>query len=592
MFRIRRIFDDILPANREAIRQAQQILADQFPLLNPTDIDKVPELLRNPLKHQFQSILYIAEGFKRSVKGFALLSYEPNLHFCFLDYISTFKPITGSGIGGALYARIREEALALNSIGIFLECLPDDPKLCKDPATLRTNKARLRFYESFGALPIINTAYETPVRPGDDNPPYLVFDDLGLKRPLQKQEAVGIVRAILERKYRHLCPRKYVEMVAASFRDDPVLVRQPRYTRKETFSSVSVIGKFRKIALIVTDRHAIHHVHERGYVESPVRIKSILKELEKLNIFERITPREFSEKHLKAVHGSDYIEYFKRVCKTLPLGKSVYPYVFPIRNSARPPKELAVRAGYYCIDTFTPLNANAFQAAKRAVDCALTGAEGLLEGYLLAYALVRPPGHHAERRSFGGFCYFNNAGAAAQFLAQYGKIAVLDIDYHHGNGQQQIFYERSDILTISIHGHPHFAYPYFSGFEDESGDGPGKGYNINYPLPEKVSGEVHLASLEKALKKIGAFAPAYLIVALGLDTAKGDPTGTWNLIASDYDTLGKAIGRMKVPTLVIQEGGYNNRVIGVNARHFFAGLWSGRFDHTQIVKINSKKSLH
>jgi acetoin utilization deacetylase AcuC-like enzyme len=148
---------------------------------------------------------------------------------------------------------------------------------------------------------------------------------------------------------------------------------------------------------------------------------------------------------------------------SLEEGLSVYPYVFPIRNAARPPEVLAVRAGYYCIDTFTPLNRNAYLAACRGIDCTLTAAHSLLEGFHLAYALVRPPGHHAERRSFGGFCYFNNAAAAAQYLSRFGRIAILDIDYHHGNGQQQIFYGRSDVLTVSIHGHPRFAYPISAG---------------------------------------------------------------------------------------------------------------------------------
>ena len=207
----------------------------------------------------------------------------------------------------------------------------------------------------------------------------------------------------------------------------------------------------------------------------------------------------------------------------------------------------------------------------------MTGADKILEGQRLAYALVRPPGHHAERRSFGGFCYFNNAAIAAQYLSRYGSVAILDIDYHHGNGQQEIFYERKDVLTISIHGHPKFAYPYFSGFEDEKGFGHGKGSNINHPLPECITSEQYMKTLEKAAKQIADFGPAYLIVCLGLDTAKGDPTGTWGLLAKDFDQSGKTIGKLKLPTLVIQEGGYRTRVIGINARHFFTGLWTGQF---------------
>jgi acetoin utilization deacetylase AcuC-like enzyme len=253
----------------------------------------------------------------------------------------------------------------------------------------------------------------------------------------------------------------------------------------------------------------------------------------------------------------------------------VYPYVFPIRNATRPPKELPIRAGYYCIDTFTPLNENAYKAAKRAVDCVLTASKAIVEGYRLAYALVRPPGHHAERNAFGGFCYFNSAAIAAQYLSQYGKIAILDIDYHHGNGAQDIFYERSDVLTISIHGHPRFAYPYFSGFEDERGIGAGEGYNINIPLPEQADGHRYREALQKALRRIKKFQCRFLVVPLGLDPAKNDPTGTWTLQANDFLENGKLIGSLKLPTVIVQEGGYRIRSLGINARHFFRGLWSG-----------------
>ena len=578
MFRIRRVFDNLLPANREAVSQVQQILRDQFPQLAKYDIDKIPELLLNPLKHKFRSIVYVAEDPHGAIKGFALISHDAQLKFCYLDYISTAKNITGGGIGGALYEHIREEALSLDVHGIFFECLPDDPRLCKDPDILRQNRARLKFYESYQAYPIVGTAYETPVKPEDDNPPYLVFDPLGQNQPLAADSARKIVRAILERRYGHLCPKEYIERVVASFVDQPIRLRAPKYVKSEQLAKLHpVTGRLKRIALAVNDRHDIHHVRERGYVESPVRIRSILKELEKVDIFEKIPVDNYPDKHIRAVHCADYINYFKRMCQTLEPGKSVYPYVFPLRNQARPPKEMAVRAGYYCIDTFTPLNLNAWNAAKRAVDCALSCADQLLAGRRLAYALVRPPGHHAEYNAFGGFCYFNSAAVAANYLSRFGKVAILDIDYHHGNGQQTIFYRRNDVLTISLHGHPRFAYPYFCGFENELGEDEGKGYNLNLPLPEHLDAEQYFKGLQKALKKIAHYKPVYLVTCLGLDTAKGDPTGTWNLIAGDFFELGRLIGQLHLPTLVMQEGGYRNRSIGVNARNFFSGLWNGTF---------------
>jgi acetoin utilization deacetylase AcuC-like enzyme len=273
------------------------------------------------------------------------------------------------------------------------------------------------------------------------------------------------------------------------------------------------------------------------------------------------------------LHDEGFVAYLKKVCAGLPEGRSVYPYVFPIRNAARMPDDLPVRSGYYCIDTFTPLNRNAWLAARRAVGCALTAATAVLGGSRLAYALVRPPGHHAERRVFGGFCYLNNAAIAAHLLSKTGKVAILDIDYHHGNGQQDIFYERDDVLTVSLHGHPRFAYPYFSGFEDERGAGPGLGFNRNFPLPERVDGPTHARHLAEALAEIRAFAPRFLVVCLGLDTGKGDPTATWSLGAADFDRNGRMISALGLPTLVVQEGGYLTRSIGGHARHFFRGLW-------------------
>jgi acetoin utilization deacetylase AcuC-like enzyme/GNAT superfamily N-acetyltransferase len=575
MFRIRRVFDDILPANRRAIDRVKRILAVQFPLISRLKIERIPDLLKNPARYRFRSILYVAEDHRGAVKGFALLSYDPELQFGYLDYLATATKTIGRGIGGALYERVREEAFSLGAKGIFFECLPDDPRLSRNPAILRNNRARLRFYEEYGARPIVGTAYETPVKPGQDNPPYLVFDDLGQGIRLPRDYARVVVVSILERKYKGVCTPEYVRMVVESFRDDPVRLREPRYAKRRSEALVSVSDHPSRIALVVTDRHEIHHVRDRGYVEAPVRIRTILTALYKTDLFNRIEPGEFGEKYLLTVHDADYVSYFKRVCRGLEPGDSVYPYVFPIRNVARAPYELAVRAGYYCIDTFTPINGNAFVAAKRAVDCAMTGAMQLLAGTNLVYVLVRPPGHHAEHRSFGGFCYFNNAAIAAEHLSHYGKVAMLDIDYHHGNGQQVIFYGRGDVLTVSIHGRPAIAYPYFSGFADERGRGRGLGCNVNYPLAEHVDGTQYVRALDRALADVMRFAPRYLVVCLGLDTAKGDPTGTWSLRSGDFTEVGRRIGSLRYPTLVIQEGGYDNRVIGSNARQFFVGLSNG-----------------
>jgi acetoin utilization deacetylase AcuC-like enzyme len=576
MFRIRSVYDDTTPADKEAISRVQEILRAQFPGLDKRDIAKLPKQLRNPFKYRFRSIFFVAEGSRGQIQGFALLLHEPILRFCYLDYISTTKRRTGGGIGGALYERVREEALYLNAIGLFFECLPDTPKLSHNPV-IRKNMARLRFYERYSARPIINTAYETPVKPDGDNPPYLVYDDLGQGQELPRDKAREIVRAILERKYGRVCPAGYIEMVVESFKDDPVRLRPPKYIKKSPLPIIRRTPVDKRIVLVINDRHLIHHIEELGYVESPVRIDAILKELDKIELFNKVMPRRFSERHIRAVHDEQYVDYFKRVCSNLEPGQSIYPYVFPIRNMARPPKELPVRAGYYCIDTFTPINRNAYLAARRAVDCALTAAGQIIGGYRLAYALVRPPGHHAERRSFGGFCYFNSAAVAAEYLSSYGKTAILDIDYHHGNGSQIIFYERSDVLTISIHGHPSFAYPYFSGFADEKGEGAGRGYNINIPLPEKLDGDSYRKALADALKRLGRFLPRFMVVSLGLDTAKEDPTGTWSLEADDFEAIGKMIGSLHLPTLVVQEGGYDTRVLGINARHFFSGLWSGYY---------------
>ncbi len=572
VFRIRRIYDDVLPINRTALEQVKAILRSRFSALPTEEIEQIGRHLHDPFLKRFRTILFVVENARQRVQGFALLLHEPKIQFCYLDWIATQVGKASGGIGGALYDRVRQEASALGVKGLFFECLPDEAARCPHPELLAENRARLRFYERYGARPIIRTAYEDAYKPDQTCMPHLVFDGLGRSGPLKRDFVRAVVRAILERKYAGYVPSEYVERVVGSITDDPVRLRDFRYFKPSSVSAAVTASACEAIALVYHDRHAIHHIHEQGYVESPVRVRSILKEIAAGTLFEIVPAASFPDKHITAVHDVDFFHFLRRACTEAREESSIYPYVFPIRNKARPPKDRSVLAGYFCIDTFTPITHNAYAAARRAVDCVLTAAQEILKGRRMAYALVRPPGHHAERRAFGGFCYFNNNAIAAQFLRQSGRVAILDIDYHHGNGQQDIFYDRQDVLTVSIHGDPSFAFPYFSGFRDEIGEGEGAGFNLNLPLPEAADGERYRKALSSALKRIADFGPDFLVVALGLDPAKGDPTGTWSLTARDFEHNGRLIGEVGIPTLVVQEGGYRTRTLGANARHFFEGL--------------------
>ncbi len=584
MFRIRQIADPNLPLNKREIDQVRAILKERLPGLPQHELDELPQRLIDPTMHRLRAMLFVADDIRGRLQGFALVSFAQDVKFCLLEYIATIRSMSGGGVGGALYQRVREVARDLGALGLFYECLPDDPDACSDPALARSNAARLRFYERFGARPLMNTGYESAVKPGDKDLPYLVYDDLGAGRDLSRDEGQRVIRAILERKYDHLCSPEYVKQVVASVVDEPIRLREARYVKKPVPEPVRDRRGESLIALVVNDRHEIHHVRERGYVESPVRIKSILEGILPTGLFQRVEPKEYAESHILGVHDPALVGYLKRVCEGVEPGKSVYPYVFPIRNATRPPKDLAYCAGYYCIDTFTPLNHNAYIAAKRAVDCSLTAAEIVRDGQRFAYALVRPPGHHAEARAFGGFCYFCNAAIAANFLSRHGRVAILDVDYHHGNGQQDIFYRRSDVLTVSIHGHPRFAYPFFTGFEEERGEGEGEGFNVNMPLPESVDGVRYREALASALRKIKRFGPRFVVVSLGYDTARRDPTGTWSLAPSDFRENGAMIAGLGLPTLIVQEGGYRTGSLGQNARAFFEGLHAAAGDVLREVK--------
>jgi acetoin utilization deacetylase AcuC-like enzyme len=571
LIRIRRVADDALASDAALIMAAQDLLQGRFAAAPPKELADLAGRLRDPFDDHFRTLLYVAESARGKLRGCALVSHDPVAKFFLLDWLAAAPGETG-GVGGALYGRLRDDAAALGCVGVFFECLPDDPGDVSDPALLAENARRLKFYERLGARPIVGTAYRDPVKPGDTDMPWLVYGAADPNQPLSAEALRAVARAILERKYGWLCPPEYVARVVDSIRD-PVRLRSPRYDRAERPLKFTV-PEAERIALVVHEGHALHHVRERGYVEAPARVDRVLAVLEPSGLFRRSEPERFELAPILAIHDPAYVAWFQEVCAGMPEGKRTYPYVFPVRNGARLPEDLPTRAGYYCIDTFTPLHREAFTVARGAVDTALSAAARLHAGAKLAYALVRPPGHHAERALYGGFCYFNNAAIAAQNLRDRGatRVAILDVDYHHGNGQQQVFAARPDVLTVSIHGDPTFAYPYFSGFADEIGEGAGEGFNLNLPLPERVDGAAWLAALELALARIRDFQPDALVIALGLDTAAGDPTGTWSLREADLHENGRRIGALGLPTLAVQEGGYGLRPLGRNALAFLSGL--------------------
>lgn len=231
-----------------------------------------------------------------------------------------------------------------------------------------------------------------------------------------------------------------------------------------------------------------------------------------------------------------------------------------------------IMASHFIMDTYTPLTKGTYKAALAAVDVALSGAHELLKGVKPVYCLCRPPGDHAEYKTMGGYCYFNNAALAATQLAAKGKVAILDIDFHHGSGTQSIFYDRSDILYVSIHVDPRVRFPYSSGFANEKGAGEGLGYNYNFPLKLGTSNEEYHKVLEKSLRVIKKYRPEFLVVSCGFDTHKDDPIGGFKLTTPYYKEIAHEISTLNLPTLLVQEGSYNTTTIGEIAYNFLSGF--------------------
>ncbi len=309
------------------------------------------------------------------------------------------------------------------------------------------------------------------------------------------------------------------------------------------------------------------------FAEVPERIENIKTALETLEGMRFIMPQRFPLSWVERVHSPTYVSYIAEAGRSAG-STYVYPSVFPYGVHQHTIQEVGLR-GMYSFDTYTPVSSTTYEAARGSAMAALTAASHVRRGERVAYALCRPPGHHAEYARMGGYCYFNNAAVAAEYLSTRGKVCILDIDVHHGNGTQHIFYDRSDVLTVSIHGDPDSLFPYFSGRADEIGESEGVGYTANFPLPLHTSDATYDLAFQAALARVVAFSPTYLVVSVGYDAHNSDPIGRFDLSTPYYSHMARAIAALGIPTVLIQEGGYNTSMLGVIAKTFVQGFRSG-----------------
>jgi acetoin utilization deacetylase AcuC-like enzyme len=310
--------------------------------------------------------------------------------------------------------------------------------------------------------------------------------------------------------------------------------------------------------------------------DTPRRVEVIRAALAADPAFRFVTARRFNERLLARLHP--YHDFIKRTSAVARrTGEEIYPDLFPGEGARLPRKMSPLWGGLYCTDAVTPIMGRTYEVAKGSAEAAMSGAMRLLDGRVReVYALCRPSGHHAGPRVFGGYCYFNNVATAAELLAAEGLVAILDIDYHHGNGTQEFFAERKDVLTCSIHGDPTHEYPYFWGYATERGIGQARGTNLNLPLPLGSGDNAYLAALDRAIRAIRRFKPAFLIIAAGFDTHTDDPIGGLELTTAVYPELGRRLGALPYPTLICQEGGYNTDVLGRCVHGFLSGFIAGR----------------
>jgi acetoin utilization deacetylase AcuC-like enzyme len=348
------------------------------------------------------------------------------------------------------------------------------------------------------------------------------------------------------------------------------------------------------VRVFASPRHRLHdpehEIESSGLqppFEHPGRAEAIRTALVAHGGFEITEPSDWGTAPIEAVHDPGLVRFlataWEEYQRDVRPAHDVVPDVFALPglregmgDGRGEPAAVGARLGWWCFETTTPLTAGTYEAARSAVDCALSASRAVLDGASAAYGLCRPPGHHATQSLYGGYCFFNNAAVAAAFVAAEsgGRVAVLDVDYHHGNGTQQIFYGRDDVAFVSLHGDPLRAYPYHTGFADETGAGRGTGSTRNLPLPAGTDDDAYLGALDQALAAVDAFDPAIVVVSLGVDTYAGDPMCDLAVTTDGFARCGRAVAALGRPLVVLQEGGYADDALGANVAAWLTGAVS------------------
>lgn len=344
--------------------------------------------------------------------------------------------------------------------------------------------------------------------------------------------------------------------------------------------------------ILYSDTHRLHHGAAElndGKMqpanEKPQRIDMILARLDELGLTDRDAPDAFDRPQVERLHPAHYLDFLEGAhaawrehhgdCDALPL---VWP-VRDLRGDVRP-QHIDGLLGYYSGDSGTPITKGTWPAITGSAMVAISGARHLLEApERPVFSLCRPPGHHASADIFVGYCYLNNAALAAQKLRDsgVGRVAILDVDYHHGNGTQALFYDRGDVLVVNLHADPRVEFPFFLGHADETGSGAGEGATVNLPLPFGTRWADYAPALDRAIAAVRNWGAEALVVSLGCDTYEHDPISHFKLSSDDFSRMGETIGRgLRLPTQVVMEGGYAVDALGINVGNFLTGLLAGR----------------